>query len=99
MITKYIWFCLHFYRIRKEQHINLLTMLKNWCPLLSQKIIKLDFEAAVISVIHKLCADSVFTGCNFHFNQCMWRQIQIISLTVEYKEDKQVRPTCRMCVA
>jgi hypothetical protein len=66
-----------------------------WSP----KIIKLDFEAAVISAINKVFPDSVITGCNFHFDQCLWRQIQNIGLTVEYKEDEQVRIICRMCAA
>jgi hypothetical protein len=65
-----------------------------WSP----KIIKVDFEEAVISAINKVFPGSVITGCNFHFNQCLWRQVQTISLTVEYKEDEQVRIICRMCV-
>jgi hypothetical protein len=56
-----------------------------WSP----KIIKVDFEAAVISAINKVFPDSVITGCNFHFNQCLWRQIQNIGLTAECKEDKR----------
>jgi hypothetical protein len=47
---------------------------------------KFDFEAAVISAINKVFPDSVIIGCNFHFNQCLWRQIQNIFLKVEYKE-------------
>jgi hypothetical protein len=56
-----------------------------WSP----KIIKFDFEAAVISALNKVFPYSVSTGCNFHFNQCLWRQIQNIGLTVEYKENEQ----------
>jgi hypothetical protein len=66
-----------------------------WSP----KITKVDFEVAVISAINKAFPHSVITGCNFHFNQCLWRQIQNIVLTVEYKEDEQVRIICRMCTA
>jgi len=33
---------------------------------------------------------SLITGWNFHFRQCLWRQIQNISLMVEYKETEQV---------
>jgi hypothetical protein len=65
----------------------------------SQKIIKVDFEAAVISAINKVFPDSVITGCNCHLNKCLWRQIQNIFLTVEYKEDEEVRIICRMCAA
>jgi len=37
---------------------------------------KVDFEAAVISAINKVFQVSVITACNFHFNQCLWRQLQ-----------------------
>jgi hypothetical protein len=63
------------------------------------KIIEVDFEAAVISSINKVFLDSVITGCNFHLNQCLWRQIQNFGLTVKYKENEQVRLTCRTCAA
>jgi hypothetical protein len=66
-----------------------------WSP----KITKVDFEAAVMSAINKVFPDSVITGCNFHFNQCPWRQIHNTGLTVEYKEDEEVRLMCRMCAA
>jgi hypothetical protein len=55
-----------------------------WSP----KIINVDFEAAVLSATNKVFPDSVITGCNFHFNQCLWRQIQNIGLTVEYKQNE-----------
>lgn len=85
---------------KKEKTYHcLLTLLKNWCVFWSPKIIKVDFEAAVISAINKVFPGSVITGCNFHFNQCLWRQIQNIGLAVEYKEDEQVRIICRMCAA
>jgi hypothetical protein len=68
---------------------DLLTLPKNWCVFWSPKIIKIDFKAAVISAINKVFLDSVITGCDFHFNRCLWRQIQNIGLTMKYKEDEQ----------
>jgi len=56
-----------------------------------------DLEAAVVSAINKVFPYSVITGCNFHFSHCLWRQLQNIGLTVEYKENEQVRRTRRMC--
>jgi hypothetical protein len=41
---------------------------------------KLAFEVAVISAVNKVWPDSVITGCNFHFSQFMWTQIQNIGL-------------------
>jgi hypothetical protein len=57
----------------------LLTLPKSLSFFWSPKIIKVDFEAAVISAINKVFPDSVITGCNFNFNQCLWR-IQNIRL-------------------
>jgi long-subunit fatty acid transport protein len=65
----------------------------------SSKTIKVDFEAAVISAINKVFPDSVITGRNFHFIQYLWRQTQNIGLTVEYKDNEQVRIIVRMCAA
>jgi hypothetical protein len=68
---------------------DLLTLLKNWCEFWSPKIIKVDFEAAAISAVDEVFPDSAITGCNLHFSQCLWRQIQNIGLTVDCKEDEQ----------
>jgi hypothetical protein len=48
-------------------------------------IMKVDFRAAVVSAINTVFPDSVITCCNFHFIQCLWRQLHNISLVVEYK--------------
>jgi hypothetical protein len=47
---------------------------------------KVDFEAAVLSAINKVFPDSVITGRDFYFNQCLWRQVKNVGLTVEYKK-------------
>jgi hypothetical protein len=72
MTTTYIRMCLHFYRTKKEKKKTihcLLTLLKNWCVFWSPKMIKVDFEAVVISAINKVFLDAIIAGCNFHFNQ------------------------------
>ena len=58
-----------------------------------------DFEAAVISAINKVCQDSVITACNFHFNQCLWRQLQNTVIRGNTKKMEQVRLTYRMSAA
>jgi hypothetical protein len=60
-----------------------------WSP----KIIKIDFEAAVINAINKVFPDSVITGSNFH--SASEDKYKIL----EHKEDEQVRIICRMCAA
>jgi hypothetical protein len=62
-------------------------------------IMKVDFEVVVISAINKVYQDSVFTSCNFHFKQCLWRQLQNTVLRGNTKKMEQVRRTYRMCAA
>jgi len=52
-----------------------LTLLKGWCSFCSPKIIKVDSEAEVVSVINKIFPHSVITGSKFHFSQCLWRHL------------------------
>ena len=54
-----------------------------------------DCESTVVSAINKTIPDSVITGCNFHLNQCRWRQRQTTGLTGKCKENEQVRFICR----
>jgi len=64
-------------------------------------IIKVDYEAAVVSAINTVLPDSVITGCNFHFSQCLWRQLKIPFLRWNTKKErkKEIRLTCRICAA
>ena len=64
----------------------LLTLLENLFFVVAKKIMKYDFEAAVASEINTVRSDSIVTCCNFHFSQCLWRQLQNIGLTLAYKE-------------
>jgi hypothetical protein len=46
----------------------------------SPKVIKVDFEAAVIWCNKYGHSKFVITGCNFQFNQSLWKQIQNVGL-------------------
>jgi hypothetical protein len=69
-----------------------------WCSFWSPKMIKFDFETAVKSAINRAFPCSIITGCNFNFNQCLWRQIQTIRLNGGMQSE-QVQITCRICAA
>jgi hypothetical protein len=62
-----------------ETTYYLLTLLKNWTLFWLPKIIKFDFEAAVTSAINKVFLESLTAGCNFHFNQCLWKLYKILA--------------------
>jgi len=79
-----------FVLLRDKKNI-FLTLLKIWCSFWSPEIIKIDSEAVVISAINKVFPDTVVTGCNVYLYQSVWRQIQNIGNTVQYK--KRIIPT------
>ena len=61
MKTIYIRLRLHFYRIKKKKTCHfLLILLTIWCSFCSLKIIKVDFEAAVLSAINSLSGLSYY---------------------------------------
>jgi hypothetical protein len=59
------------------------------------KIVKDNFEVEAISAINKVISRPVVTGYNLVFSLC--RQLQNVDLTVENKEVRQMRLTCRLC--
>lgn len=78
---------------------NLFIKLKTSNPLFNPHLIKLDFETAAINACRKEFPNSIISGCNFHFNQCLWRKIQSIGLVKEYKDNIEIRQICKMCSA
>ncbi|KAG5883073.1 hypothetical protein JTB14_031184 [Gonioctena quinquepunctata] len=38
-------------------------------------------------------------GCDFHFNQCLWRKVQSIGLVEGYGNDESIRLHIRMCAS
>ena len=54
--------------------------------------LRLDYEAASVGVANELYPVCQISGCNFHFNQCLWRTVQIVGLSVQYtRKDSVVR--------
>ena len=56
----------------------------------------MDFEAAAVKACNLHFPNAIISGCSFHFTQSLWRKIQELGLVKEYKEDEEVRKTCRM---
>jgi hypothetical protein len=50
-----------------------------WCP----NLIKMDSEAAAL--IKNGISRATISGCNLHFNPCLWSEIQAIGLSLQYK--------------
>ena len=59
----------------------------------------MDFEQAMIASIQMNFPEAQISGCNFHFNQCMWRNLQNFGLTADYTNNEEIRLHIRMCAA
>jgi hypothetical protein len=55
-----------------------------------------DFEAAVVSAINLVFPESVITGYDFNFKQCLRRKLKILVLWWN-KKRMNIRLTCRIC--
>ncbi|GBM73699.1 hypothetical protein AVEN_177747-1 [Araneus ventricosus] len=78
-------------------YVKLFTILKeaNWSP----ECLTMDFEVAAIMGAKIVFPALEIKGCNFHFNQCLWRQVQSIGLADAYKCNTEIRLSIRMCAA
>lgn len=64
--------------LRELKYHCLLALPKGSRSFWTPKNYKGQFRSSGHSEIYELFLGSVITGCNFHFNQCMWRQIENI---------------------
>ena len=55
------------------------------------KFIIIDFEKALINSLSFIFDTSKLYGCSFHFSQAVWKHVQKLGLTKDYKSDKEVR--------
>ena len=89
---------------RKETYRDLFMQINAKCQNFGLEFnpqkIRLDFESAPIGVIKDLYPTCRLSGCNFHFNQCLWRKVQNIGLFVQYAQaDGAVREHVRSVAA
>lgn len=67
----------------------------HWKP----TVFKVDFEETAIKALHSQIFGVKICGCNFHFNQCLWRKVQNFGLVENYTKDENVRLHARMCAS
>ena len=60
--------------------------------ILNPRIITVDYEKAAISALKYLFPNAMIKGCNFHFNQCIFRKIQEIGLQQQYNASSEDDP-------
>ncbi|CAF4181989.1 unnamed protein product, partial [Rotaria sordida] len=71
------------------------SMGRTWKP----EQIMSDFETSLIPAVSAEFHESAHKGCYFHFNQCMYRRIQLLGLATAYSQDESVRSCCRKLMA
>ncbi|XP_003739297.1 uncharacterized protein LOC100906578, partial [Galendromus occidentalis] len=86
----------------KETYCRMFRMLKDHASAIGKVFapltFQLDFEVATLRAIQHEFPLSAIKGCNFHFNQCLWRKVQSLGL-VSFYSDPLVKKLIRSCSA
>lgn len=84
---------------KRETYVRLfrliLEVIPNWTP----RRVNVDFETASISALKEVFPSVEIKGCYFHMKKCLWRRVQDLGLTRDYKENEEVRIHIKMCAA
>ena len=59
---------------------------------LNPKYVTVDFEQAVIRSLKNVFPNTLVKGCNFHYNQCIFRKIQELGLQSDYDNSAEDNP-------
>lgn len=84
---------------KMETYIRMFRLILNVIPEWRPVKVNVDFESAAISALREVFPLVEIHGCLFHMKQCMWRKVQELGLTNEYRENEEVRLHIRMCAA
>lgn len=80
-------------------YTRLFKLIKEHIPNFNPNTITIDFETATIQAIKDVFPNTQISGCNYHFNQSLWRKVQDIGLVEEYRDNEEIRLNIRMCSA
>ncbi|KAF7684034.1 hypothetical protein CDIK_4450 [Cucumispora dikerogammari] len=62
------------------------------------KYIIVDLEAAVFAAARLVFVNASVETCLFHFGQSMWRKVQTLKLSKNYKKDEKTKSIVRRCL-
>jgi hypothetical protein len=51
--------------------------------ILNPRFITIDFERGAIGALKNIFPNALIKGCNFHFNQCLFKKIQELGLSAK----------------
>ena len=84
---------------KKSTYKRLFSCLKKQLKSFHPYKIHIDFEAAAISAVKEEFVTADVKGCNFHFNQALWRKVQQLGMTQAYRDNKEIRDHVKMVAA
>ena len=86
----------------KPTYARMFTLLRNYAAslglLFNTTKFQLDFEISTLQAVRELFPLAEIKGCNFHFDQCLFRKVQEEGLTVAYR-DVDVKAAVRAMAA
>ncbi|CAF1605535.1 unnamed protein product [Rotaria magnacalcarata] len=62
------------------------------------QFVTLDFEQGAISALKNVFPNTTIKGCNFHYNQCIFKKIQDLGLQKDYYDSLEDDPTSVKCL-
>lgn len=84
---------------KKETYIRMLRLIRAAVPGWNPETVNVDFEMAATSAIRDVFPSAHISGCFFHMKKCLWRKVQEVGLSTEYRENEEIRLHIRMCAA
>lgn len=84
---------------KKETYVKLFRLIIQAIPNWKPKKVNVDFEAAAIMALQEVFPAAQIQGCYFHLKKCLWRKVQELGLTRDYKENEEVRTVIKMCAS
>lgn len=84
---------------KQNTYFRLFRLLKDKMPQFNPQEFHIDFETAAINALTTVFSNVEIKGCNFHFNQAIWRKVQELGLTQLYRGEKEIRDHIKMCAA
>ncbi|KAJ8310547.1 hypothetical protein KUTeg_012412 [Tegillarca granosa] len=92
-------FCLMSRRLTSDYNQVLQTVLKLLPRRATVQTAFADFEAAIWKSLRETIPGIVIRGCNFHWTQAVWRQVQNFGLQTHYCEKGSVHKFVRLLMA
>lgn len=84
---------------KKETYLRLFQLILQAIPSWTPRQVNVDFEAAAISAMKEVFPTVEVKGCYFHMKKCLWRKVQDLGLTQDYKGNEEVRTLIKMCAS